>query len=73
VAGKTGTAEFGEPIDAAGTRRSHAWFAAFAPYDDPSVVVVALIEGGTEQLEGSTYAVPAVERVLKAYFHVDEP
>lgn len=73
VAGKTGTAEFGEPIDAAGTRRSHAWFAAFAPYDEPSIAVVALIEGGTEQLEGSTYAVPAVEKVLRAYFGLDKP
>ncbi len=73
VAGKTGTAEFGEPIDAAGTRRSHAWFAAFAPYDDPSIVVVAIIEGGMEQLEGSTYAVPAVERVLRAYFGLEQP
>lgn len=73
VAGKTGTAEFGEPIDAAGTRRSHAWFLAFAPYDEPSIVVVALIEGGTEQLEGSTYAVPAVERVLREYFGISSP
>lgn len=37
VAGKTGTAEVADG-------ESHAWFAAFAPADDPQVVVAVLVE-----------------------------
>ncbi|MEO8285951.1 MAG: penicillin-binding protein 2 [Chloroflexota bacterium] len=75
VAGKTGTAEYGEPIgkkNGKDVRRSHAWFTAFAPYDKPEVAVVVLLEGGQESLEGSTYAVPVADEILKAYFHVDK-
>jgi peptidoglycan glycosyltransferase len=56
VAGKTGTAEVaeGEP---------HAWFAGFAPADDPQVVVVALVENaGT----GGSVAAPVVREVIAA-------
>jgi peptidoglycan glycosyltransferase len=56
VAGKTGTAEVanGEP---------HAWFAAFAPADDPQVVVVVLIENaGT----GGSVAAPVARQVISA-------
>src|SRR5438270_11389923 len=75
VAGKTGTAEFGDPIavkDGKEVRRAHAWFTAFAPYDKPEIAVVVLLEGGQESLEGSTYAVPVADNILKAYFHVDK-
>ena len=40
VAGKTGTAE-----NAHG--RDHGWFVAYAPYDKPQIVVVALVEQGS--------------------------
>ncbi|MFL5735631.1 MAG: penicillin-binding protein 2 [Chloroflexia bacterium] len=73
VAGKTGTAEFGEELkDPKGHayKRSHAWFTAFAPYDKPEIAVVVLLEGGTQSLEGSTFAVPITDNILKAYFHV---
>jgi peptidoglycan glycosyltransferase len=56
VAGKTGTAEVenGEP---------HAWFAAFAPADDPRVVVAVLVENsGT----GGSVAAPVAKRVISA-------
>jgi penicillin-binding protein A len=56
VAGKTGTAEVanGEP---------HAWFAAFAPADDPKVVVVVLVENaGT----GGSVAAPVARAVISA-------
>ena len=44
---------------------SHAWFTSYAPYNDPEVVVtVFLKEGG----EGSSYAVPIADKVLRAYF-----
>lgn len=75
VAGKTGTAEYGEPIgkkNGKDVRRSHAWFTAFAPYDKPEIAVVVLLEGGQESLEGSTYAVPVADEILKAYFHVSK-
>ena len=75
VAGKTGTAEFGEPIgikNGKEVRRAHAWFTAFAPYDKPEIAVVVLLEGGEESLEGSTFAVPIANEILKAYFHVDK-
>jgi penicillin-binding protein 2 len=72
IAGKTGTAEYGEDIiDAQGHKykRSHAWFTSFAPYDKPEIATVVLIEGGDSALEGSTYAVPITDAILKAYFH----
>jgi penicillin-binding protein 2 len=72
IAGKTGTAEIGDPIDAAGHRRAHAWFTAFAPYDHPQIAVTVLIEAGDESLEGSTFAVPVARNIFKAYFHVDD-
>ncbi|HMA36053.1 MAG TPA: penicillin-binding protein 2 [Chloroflexia bacterium] len=70
IAGKTGTAEIGDPIDAAGHRRAHAWFTAFAPYEHPEIAVTVLIEAGDESLEGSTFAVPVARDIFKAYFHV---
>lgn len=69
IAGKTGTAEFGEMIDGK-YRRSHAWFAAWAPYDKPEIAVIVLIEKGGE---GSTYAVPVADAILAAHFGKTAP
>jgi penicillin-binding protein 2 len=58
-AGKTGTAE-----DSTGGP-DHAWFACFAPYDQPEIVVVAFAEntpGG-----GSVHALPMAKKVLLAW------
>jgi len=71
IAGKTGTAEIGDPIDAAGHRRAHAWFTAFAPYDHPEIAVTVLIEAGDQSLEGSTFAVPVARSIFEAYFHLE--
>ena len=60
VAGKTGTAET-DP----GKRDPHAWFTSFAPFENPRVVTVILIE---ESGEGAQYAAPATREVLKWYF-----
>jgi len=60
VACKTGTAEFGDPSD-----RTHAWLTAFAPADDPQIVVTALVEAGGE---GSRIAAPIVKKVLEEWF-----
>lgn len=59
VAGKTGSAQV------PGGGETHAWFAAFAPVDDPEVVVAVLIEHGGG---GGAAAAPAACRVLAAYF-----
>jgi len=55
-AGKTGTAQIG------GTEETHAWFTGFAPYDNPEISVVVLIEEGGE---GSSTAVPVAENIFK--------
>ena len=59
VAGKTGTAQWSS------TKRSHAWFAGFAPYNSPEIAVAILIEEGGE---GSTLAVPVARDFLAWYF-----
>jgi len=55
-AGKTGTAQIG------GTEKTHAWFTGFAPYENPEIAVVILIEEGGE---GSTTAVPVAESIFR--------
>jgi penicillin-binding protein 2 len=57
--GKTGTAEVGENIE------PHAWFTAFAPYDDPEIVVTVVLENAGE---GSREAAPVVKEILSWYF-----
>ncbi|MEK7537760.1 MAG: penicillin-binding protein 2 [Patescibacteria group bacterium] len=58
-AAKTGTAQFG------GEGKTHAWFAAFAPFDRPQIVVVVLVEGGGE---GYAAALPIARDALQWYF-----
>lgn len=59
TAGKSGTAEAPPGLP-------HAWFGAFAPYDDPEIVVVAFAEhsGGG----GGSVAAPMVRDVMAGYF-----
>ena len=82
IAGKTGTAEYGEPLivpngNGKGTHatlRSHAWFVGFAPYDDPQIEVTVLVEGAGDMNDGSaTIAVPAVTQIMQAYFKTTPP
>jgi len=76
VAGKTGTAEFfvdrnkdGIPDrDREGNLPTHAWFTAFAPYEDPEIALVVFIFGGGE---GSATAVPVANEILNYYFGQD--
>lgn len=58
-AGKTGTAQFGAE------GRTHAWFTAFAPYEDPQIVITVLVEGGGE---GNETALPIAKEALKWWF-----
>ena len=60
VAGKTGTAE-APPYD------DHSWYASWAPYGHPKIVVVAMIEHGGF---GAQAAAPAAKEVYDAYFGV---
>ena len=59
IAGKTGSAEV------FGTNKTHGWFAAYAPTDNPKIVVVALLEKGGH---GGTVAAPVVKKILEEYF-----
>ncbi|MEI7819068.1 MAG: penicillin-binding protein 2 [bacterium] len=67
VSGKTGTAETSsEGYDKKNQRtKPHSWFEAFAPSDNPEIVIVALIENSGE---GAEFALPAVRDTLKWYF-----
>ena len=67
VAGKTGTAEYPGPRDSKGHLPTHAWFTAFAPYEDPEIVIIVFVYGGGE---GSLVAVPVAHEVLSYYFSV---
>ncbi len=70
LAGKTGTAEYAEN----GVLRSHSWFVGFAPFDNPQVAVLALLEGTGDVGDGSgTLALPAVVDVMRAYFKEPVP
>ncbi|MBX3071467.1 MAG: penicillin-binding protein 2 [Thermomicrobiales bacterium] len=67
MAGKTGTAEVGVKREDGTHEASHAWFTCYAPFDNPEVVVtVFLKEGG----EGSSYAVPVADKVVRAWMEM---
>jgi penicillin-binding protein 2 len=69
VAGKTGTAQVAELESEQQGTEPHSWFAAYAPVDDPQVVVVAIVEHAGE---GSRTAAPLVRQVLAAYFGIED-
>ncbi len=64
IAGKTGTAEYGEP-DQNGKLKTHGWFGAFAPYENPEVVVLVFVQSG-----GASDASERVEDILRYYFRL---
>jgi len=74
VAGKTGTAQVsarvrpGDPNRGDWTRRAHAWFAGFAPADDPRLAIVVLVEHGGG---GGSNAAPIAINVLEEYLGAD--
>ena len=59
VAGKTGSAEHGLEGP------PHAWFVCFAPWDDPEVCVVVLLENAGH---GGEVAAPVARGVLEKYY-----
>jgi len=60
LAGKTGTAQFGNQD------LTHAWFTGFGPYENPQYVVTVLIEGGGGSFEA---AIPLAESVFRIVFN----
>ena len=58
VAGKTGSAEAGAYVN--------GWFVGFAPYDNPEIAVVVMVENG---FKGS-YVAEAARNIMSAYFNV---
>jgi penicillin-binding protein 2 len=74
IAGKTGTAEYCDNIAIARgwciegeILPTHAWYVAYAPYENPEIAVAAFIFNGGE---GSEWAAPVVRDVIAAYFNV---
>jgi penicillin-binding protein 2 len=61
-AGKTGTAQWSS------LRDNHAWFTAFAPYENPELVITVLVEEGKE---GSEVAVPIAREIMAWYFSTE--
>lgn len=59
VAGKTGTAQVSSGAD-------NAIFVGFAPYDNPKIAVVAIVEHGDE----GYYLAPMVKEITNAYFDI---
>ena len=53
--GKTGTAQWSK------THPTHAWFTAFAPYENPRIVITILIEEGGE---GGVVSIPVARDFL---------
>ena len=73
VAGKTGTAEFCDDVALKanlcrfGAWPTHSWTLAYAPFEDPEIVIMAFCYNGGE---GASVAAPIVARVMQAYFEI---
>lgn len=62
VGGKTGSAEAGK--DANGNDIVNAWFVGFAPFDDPEIAVVGLVENGGH----GYYVAEVIREIIREYF-----
>ena len=73
VAGKTGTAEYCDDVALAANRcqfgqwPTHSWTLAYAPFDDPEIIIMAFAYNGGE---GASVAGPMVFRLMEAYFEI---
>ncbi len=63
VCGKTGTAQTGGPGTA-----PHAWFAAYAPRENPQIAIVVLVQTAGQ---GSEVAAPIARQIMEVYFDMD--
>lgn len=73
VAGKTGTAEYCDDVALKAQRcqfgqwPTHSWTLAYAPFEDPEIIVMAFAYNGGE---GASVAGPMVFRTMEAYFKI---
>jgi penicillin-binding protein 2 len=58
IAGKTGTAQTGA------NRSNHAWFAGYAPANDPQIAMAVFIEHGSS----SSNTLPIAKKIIEEYF-----
>jgi penicillin-binding protein 2 len=73
VMGKTGTAEVkkhhkdgdDKDLERWNPRADHAWFAGWAPADDPEIAIVVMVEHGGG---GGAVAAPIAKQILEGYF-----
>jgi penicillin-binding protein 2 len=79
VAGKTGTAQVvrmaqdwkkGDALRMPLKFRDHAWFAAYAPFEDPRIAVIVLAEHGGF---GAAAAAPIAKQIFEKYFQLEPP
>lgn len=77
AAGKTGTAQVARigsvrvpDEERELTLRHHAWFAGFAPYDEPEVAVAVFLEHGGG---GSSDAAPVATEIMERYLKRETP
>ncbi len=74
IAGKTGTvqvvsqATWTDSNTLPFEQRDHAWFASFAPFDNPTLVIVVFFEHGGR---GSQAAAPIAKALYERYFPAD--
>lgn len=77
VAGKTGTAQVialpgdfkrGQANRVPLKFRDHAWFVAYAPFEDPKIAVVVLVEHGGF---GAAAAAPIAKKVIEKYLNIN--
>ena len=64
LGGKTGSAQAGRN----GEKITNAWFVGFAPFDNPEIAVVVLVENGGS----GGYTAEAARNVIAQYFGMNE-
>ena len=72
IAGKTGTAEWSQVVGGRAIKQtSHVWFACYAPFDRPELVVVVLLpEAG---IGGGSLCAPIAKDLIRMWFNVPDP
>ncbi|KKP77943.1 MAG: Penicillin-binding protein 2, partial [Candidatus Moranbacteria bacterium GW2011_GWF2_35_39] len=46
--------------------KTHSWFIAFAPYENPEIAIAVIVPGGGE---GNSGALPVAREALEWYFN----
>ena len=60
IAGKTGSAQ----VIVDGKEEAHGWFVCFAPYDDPEIAIVVMVE----KAGSGGYTAEVAKKIMKEYF-----